>query len=189
MNVYDFDNTIYCGESTLDFYFFCVKHHPQLMKFVFVVVWSLVKYKLCLISEDGLMRLCTDYVQDFLRICPDAEDLAEEFWKINICKVKSFYMDMHREDDVVISASFGFTLRPVMKHLGVKNLVCSEVNLETGEIERLCFRKNKKTLFFENFGERIENFYTDSLNDEEMLKIADNGFIVKGDRVEKWSGK
>jgi len=141
LNVYDFDNTLYDGESTLDFYFFCVKHHPKLIRFVFIILSKLIKYKMCLVSETELMRLCETYVRDFLYDCPDAEQLSEAFWQKNSHKLKSFYKDVHKDDDVVISASFGFLLRPVMKIIGVNRLVCSEVNLKSGEIERLCFRK------------------------------------------------
>ena len=80
-------------------------------------------------------------------------------------------------------------LRPVMKRLGVHELVCSEVNLETGEIERLCFRRNKKTLYDELYGKEIDNFYTDSLNDMPLIEAAKCAFIVKEERIVRWSGK
>lgn len=186
MNVYDFDNTIYHGESTLDYYFFCVKHHPRLIRFVFVVVYELIRYKMCLVSEDELMSLCEKYVRSFLDDCPDSLALAEKFWDKNIKKIKPFYYALHNENDVIISASFGFMVRPVMEKLGISEMVSSEVDLETGEISRLCFRSNKKKLFDELYGGKIENFYTDSLNDVLLLEYAENAFIVKGDRIERW---
>ena len=189
LNVYDFDNTIYRGESTLDYYFFCVKHHPKLIRFVFIILFELVKYKLCLVSEEELMSLCEKYVMAFLKDCPDSEELAEKFWQRNFKKIKGFYGELHKEDDVVISASFGFMLRPVMKRLGVHELVCSEVKLETGEIERLCFRRNKKTLYDKLYGKEIDNFYTDSLNDMPLIEAAKCAFIVKEERIVRWSGK
>ena len=189
MNVYDFDNTIYKGESPLDYYFFCVKHHPRLIRFVFIILFELVKYKMCLVSEEELMGLCKTYVADFLKDCPDAEELAEEFWDKNFKKIKNFYYDLHTEDDIVLSASFGFILKPVMKRLGIKHLVCSEINMKNGNIDRLCYRRNKKMLFDELYGGTIENFYTDSLNDMPLINVAENAFIVKGEKIKKWSGK
>lgn len=187
MNVYDFDSTIYDGESPLDYYFFCVKHHPKLIRFVFIVLFELVKYKMCLVSEAELMGLCEKYVGDFLKDCPDAEELADEFWDKNFKKIKRFYFDLHTDDDVVLSASFGFILKPVMKRLGVNHLVCSEIDMKSGKIERLCYRRNKKTLFDELYGTKIENFYTDSLNDMPLINVAENAFIVKGEKIKKWS--
>lgn len=190
MNLFDFDNTIYKGESSFGYYWFCVKHHPKLLRFVFVVLFCLVKYKLCIISEEKFMELCRKYVRDFVNGCPDAQELAEMFWEKNFKKIKKFYLDIKNEDDVIVSASFGFILRPAMSRLGIKNLICSEVDLNTCEINQICFRKNKKQLFYESFkGEKIENFYTDSLNDAALLKEAKNGYIVKGDKIKKWSEK
>ena len=45
INVYDFDNTIYDGESLLDFYLLCIKHHPNLGKYLFVMLDNYRKYK------------------------------------------------------------------------------------------------------------------------------------------------
>lgn len=186
MNVYDFDNTIYKGESTLDYYFYCVKHHPRLLRFVFIVLYELVKYKMCLVTEDELMALCRRYVMAFLKDCPDAEWLAQKFWDKNFGKIKRFYFDVCNESDIVLSASFGFMLRPVMKRLGISSVVCSEVNLETGEIERLCFRRNKKALYDELYGEPIENFYTDSLNDMPLIEASERAYIVKNEKITEW---
>ena len=184
INVYDFDNTLYRGESTFDFFLFCLKKHPKLLKFAFVSVVYLIKYKMCLVSEQGLMNLCTQYIGKYLEVCPDTDELVTEFWDKHRNRLKPFYKDLHREDDVVISASFGFMLRPIIEEMGIKRLLCSEVNLETGEIERLCFRKNKNDIFAEAFkDENIECFYTDSLNDISMMLMAKKAYIVKGEKI------
>ncbi len=31
MNVYDFDGTIYSGDSTIDFYLFCLRKQPEIL--------------------------------------------------------------------------------------------------------------------------------------------------------------
>ena len=45
MRVFDFDNTIYNGESVFDFYLFSIKKNPKVIKYLFVVVYNLLKYK------------------------------------------------------------------------------------------------------------------------------------------------
>lgn len=52
MNVYDFDNTLYDGESTFDFFFFCLSKNPRLLKYAFVVLCTFARYKMCLVSEE-----------------------------------------------------------------------------------------------------------------------------------------
>ena len=185
MNVFDFDNTIYNGESTFDFYLFCVRHHPKAVKFVFVVLWSFFKYKLCLVSEKQLMELAEKYVADFLRCCPDANELAYKFWDKNFCKIKSFYKEVQSDDDIVVSASFGFLLRPVLEKLGIKNALLSEVDLDNAKVIRLCYRKNKICLFKSEFGDAsVNDVYTDSYNDKPLMSLASGRiFLVKGRKI------
>ena len=45
MNVYDFDDTIYNGESVMDFFFYYLKKTPYLVKFSPRVFYALYKYK------------------------------------------------------------------------------------------------------------------------------------------------
>ena len=143
---------------------------------------------MCLVTEEGLMNLCNQYIAKYLEDCPDTEELVAEFWKKNRHRLKHFYKELHREDDVVISASFGFLLRPIIEEMGIKRLLCSEVDLKTAKIERLCFRKNKNEIFEEVFkDEQIECFYTDSLNDLPMMKKAKKAYLVKGEKVEEYN--
>lgn len=38
-NIYDFDKTIYDGDSTVDFFLFCLKREPILILFCFKVLF------------------------------------------------------------------------------------------------------------------------------------------------------
>ena len=53
MNVYDFDNTIYDGESVFDFYLYSVRRQPKLIRYLFVVVKAFLKYKFCRITTEA----------------------------------------------------------------------------------------------------------------------------------------
>lgn len=185
INVYDFDNTLYDGESSLDFYLFCVKRHPGLIKYFFIIVKSLLKYKMCLVDINELKRLADKYAGSFIRECPDVEQKVLDFWKTHIKKIKPFYNDTKRQDDIVVSASFSFLLMPVMESLGVKRVVCSQMSLESGEIYKLCYRQNKIKLFKELYDENeVDDFYTDSMNDLPFMKIAKgNVYMVKGGKI------
>ena len=58
MKVFDFDNTIYNGESSFDFALFMVKKKKSLIKYLPNFLYLLVLYKLCLLSpEDFVKRL------------------------------------------------------------------------------------------------------------------------------------
>ena len=41
MNVFDFDGTIYNGDSSKDFFFYCLKRYPKIRKKIFPVMFRL----------------------------------------------------------------------------------------------------------------------------------------------------
>ncbi len=185
MNVYDFDNTIYRGESVLDFYIFCLRRYPWLIRYAFIFVISWIKYKLMLLNLEQLMSLAERYAGEFLLRIKDMDALVKEFWDTHQKKIKRFYLETRKEDDVILSASVHFLLDEICARLGIKNLICSSVNVRTGHVEKLCFRQNKPQYFRDSFPDaEIENFYTDSMNDLPMIKLSKNAFIVKGEKLE-----
>ena len=65
MNVYDFDNTIYDGESALDFFWYCLKKKPVLLKVLFPILFDLIKYKSCRMSEEEFKNRGAYYTESF----------------------------------------------------------------------------------------------------------------------------
>lgn len=184
MNAYDFDNTIYDGESVFDFYIFCAKRHPALFRYIFIILIAWGKYKLMLLSREKLMELAEKYAVKFIEEVRDVEAIVHEFWDKHICKIKPFYLKTMREDDVIVTASVRFLIAEACERFGIKRLVCSEVDIKTGEIKRLCFRQNKPGFFLSDFpNEKITNFYSDSMNDLPMMCLAENAFLVKGHKI------
>lgn len=184
MNVYDFDNTIYNGESVFDFYIYCVRRYPGLIKYVFIILVSWVKYKLLLLSRERLMFLAEKYASEFFRQVRNIEEMVNGFWDKNQRKIKEFYIKNHRDDDVVISASVSFLLEEICARLGIRYCICSRVDTNTGRVEALCFRQNKPGFFREQFPDgRIENFYSDSMNDAPMMRIAERAYLVRGQKL------
>ena len=98
---------------------------------------------------------------------------------------KPFYKEIQKEDDLIITASPDFTMNEICKRLGIKYLLSTTVNKETGKFERICLKDNKLKSFFEFYGDaEIENFYTDSPeNDYPLIDKAQHAFIVKGDKI------
>ncbi len=184
MNVYDFDNTIYSGESVLDFYLFCARRRPRLFRYAFIMLSAWARYKLMLLSREKLMLLAEKHARKFLSAVSDVETLVHEFWDSHESGIKEFYLKNRRDDDVVVSASVSFLLRDICDRIGIKSLICSEVDTKTGKIRRLCFRQNKPDFFAKDFpDEKIEKFYSDSMNDLPMMRLAENAYLVKGERI------
>lgn len=186
MNVYDFDNTIYDGESLFDFYLFCLKKDFKFIKYLKAAVVNLIKYKMCIITIDKLMVLCSKYVYDFLTDIGDMDGAVKEFWDKNENKIKPWYFDYKKEDDIIVSANFNIFLEEILNRIGVHNYISSEVDPINKEVTQLCFRSNKVALYRKKYKDaKIDNFFTDSKNDMPMINISDNAYLVKDNKLKK----
>lgn len=184
MNVYDFDNTIYQGDSTFDFYLFCLKRHKKIITlFPSLCLWAVKFFILKKVSK-------TEFKENMFRFLSFAEypkDL-EDFWKTHKNNIKSWYLKNKKDDDVIISASPYFLLEPICKELGIKHLIASDVDKKTGKYSgENCHGKEKVKRYKKIFpnGE-IDKFYSDSKSDTPLAEISKQAFIVHGDKTEQW---
>lgn len=184
MNVYDFDKTVYDGDSTLDFYFFCIKKRPVVLKAVFK---QFNGFLLFLLKKRNKTQFKESFFS-FLSYINNIDDILNLFWEEKQSKIKNFYIKQKKEDDVIISASPYFLLKPICKKLNINNLIASNVDKQTGEYKgKNCKGEEKVIRFYDKFkNNEIEEFYSDSLSDTPMMKISKRAFLVKGDNIIKW---
>lgn len=185
MNVFDFDNTIYNGESTLDLFFFYIARKPWLLKHLKTVLLAFKRYRK---GDVGIPEIIERYVpmveKDVLRVV-DFEKDPKVFWDGHMKKIKPLYNELRSDDDLIITASPDFNIDEVCRRLGIKRSLTSRVDRETGKILFVNIRENKITAFREAYGnEEIENFYTDSPeNDAPLIDLANHAFVVKGNKI------
>ena len=185
MNVYDFDNTIFEGDSTARFFMFSLKRHPK----IFGKVPSIIKaYTRFYLLKKGTKTEFKQTMYRFLTCIEDIDAELREFWEFNAERIKPFYLRQQRSDDVIISASPFFLLFPICKKLGINHLIASEVDPHTGVYTgENCHGEEKVRRFRECFkNAEIESFYSDSYSDTPMAEIADKAFMVKKDMVTPW---
>ncbi len=187
MNVYDFDNTIYDGESVFHLFFFYLKKKPSLLKMLPQVVKAFARYKKGLVSIDEMINSYAPLIEKIAVEIVDFKNDPIEFWDSHIKNIKPFYKEIQKEDDLIITASPDFTIREICKRLGIKKFLSSVINEESCKVEFICIKTNKVKSFFENYpNEKIENFYTDSPeNDQALIDIAENAYVVKGNKIIK----
>ncbi|MBE6715312.1 MAG: phosphoserine phosphatase [Ruminococcaceae bacterium] len=187
MNVYDFDNTIYKGESVLHFFFYYVKKTPYLLKYIPRVFYALIKYKAGKITVEQALENYAPMVEEYFRSIPDIRADAVDFWDKHIHNIKPFYEDIRKDDDVIVTGSPEITIQEVCNRLGIKHCVGSIIDEESGKIKRLCIRSRKVPAFLEAFPDaEIENFYTDSpKNDAPLIELSKHAYHVKGNKIIK----
>lgn len=185
MNVYDFDGTIYNGDSSIDFYLFCLKEYPSVRRSLFETFESSVLYLAGTLKK-------TEYKEryfSFLTFVPDIDIALEHFWDDHEHKIKTWYLRQKKESDLVISASPEFLLEPICKRLNIK-LIASRVNKNTGIFEGLNCRDFEKVQRLEQDGilSNIDAFYSDSLADQPLARKISDAYMVRGDEIIPWSG-
>ena len=186
MNVYDFDNTIYDGESVVDFFLYYCKKDKSLIKFLPSLVYALIKYKQGKVTVEAALNKYGKQFSDFYKKNIGIGDDLVDFWDTHMHKIKPFYKELQSDDDLIISCSPEISLDIICKKLGIKRYIGTVIDDKTGEIKRLCFRENKVKAFFDEYPDtEIENFYTDSLNDQPLIDISKNAYLVKGDKITK----
>ena len=182
MNVYDFDNTILRGDSTARFYAYCLVRTPKMLlrlpKLLFGALFVLKKDK---------QRFKQDMF-GFLNDLRDPEGAVTAFWDKNIRRVKPFYLQQKDDTDVIISASPQFLVRPAMMRLGRATVIASPVGIHSGVYQGFnCHGAEKVRRFRQLYPSAdIDGFYSDSLSDEPLARLAKRAYLVKGEKILPW---
>ena len=189
MRVFDFDGTIYDGESLFDLYLYSARHDPKVFRYIAPVLRYAVKYKLGRATleqmEYGVGKMTEGYLTELSRSkrVASVEQLVDDFWDRYYARIKPWYQP--ESDDVILTASFDLAVGEACRRLGVRNLVASEGDVETMKVTYLNFNTNKARRFRELYGPDavIDEFYTDSKFDQPMIDMARHAFMVKGNTI------
>lgn len=184
MNVFDFDGTIYAGDSSIDFYFFCLKHNLALLRYVPSQILGMLLYSLKIIPKESFKELFFS----FLRGITNVDDTIKIFWNFHRKKIRNCYFEIQNDDDCIISASPRFLLLEICNRIGVKNLIATNIDKFSARLYgKNCYGKNKVIFLREKFPDAsIGYFYSDSKSDEALAKIASKAFFVKNNCIFPW---
>lgn len=184
MNVYDFDGTVYDGDSTLDFYRFCMKRHKKILLRLPGAALKALSYK----SGRCTLTQFKEYFYRFLRDVPSIDREVKLFWRCSMKKIMPWYLKQRSENDVIISASPYFLLMIPCRRLGAKTLIASDVDRLTGKYSgENCKGEEKVRLFREKFPDAvIDEFYSDSGSDEPMARLARKAYMIRDGKIYKW---
>jgi phosphatidylglycerophosphatase C len=183
MNVYDFDRTIYNGDSSVDFYIFVLCKKPYLIVFLPLQVWGMALYLIGIYSKENMKEMFFIFVR-FISV----QKMVLCFWDKNRKKIKSWYMRQKKDTDVIISASPEFLLAPLVCGFFGVTLIASRLDESTGKyIGKNCFGEEKVVRLYTIYPEvAIDNFYSDSYVDTPLACIAKNAFLVHDNTIIEW---
>lgn len=182
MNIYDFDNTIYDGDSSKDFFKYCLKRKKTIILDIIPICFVMFLYLIKVVEKE---KFKSTFFRFLKRI--DGKKYVIDFWKDAKNKIKKFYFEQHKNDDIIISASPYFLLEPIAKEYNFK-LIATDVDVFTGKVRGInCYGKEKVRQLKKRGITKCKNFYSDSLSDSPCSKIAESAYIVKKDKIIPWN--
>ena len=178
MNIYDFDGTIYHGDSTYDFYKYCIKKRPKVLIYLPETIFYGIGFLLKIVKKLTFKK----HFYHFLKVI-DTEMMVEAFWREHQKNIYHWYYEKHEDTDIFISASPDFLLRPMLSKLGVTRLIASKVDPQDGTYDgENCWGGEKVRRLYEEYHiTRCDEFYSDSYSDTPLAEIADKAYRITKD--------
>jgi len=179
--LYDFDGTIYDGDSSADFFKFCYKKGYIPLSHILKLPIKFLQYKTKYIT----ITYFKEFLFSFFKNIDNVEELVLEFWELHKKNIKEFYLNKDRRHDIIISASPEFLLKPICDELKVKALIASDVNPKTGKFNKPNCRgvEKVKRLGIKYPNARIIEMYSDSFHDWPLLELAEKSYMVKKNEI------
>jgi len=183
MNVYDFDHTIYDGDSSVDFYLYVLKKKPYLIILLPYQLFGLIFYFFNICTKERMK----EYFFVFLRFIP-VHEMVFNFWKQNLGKIKTWYLNQKNNKDVIISASPEFLLAPLVCGQLNVSLIASEINEKTGKfLGKNCYGQEKIIRLIAMYPKAVvSKFYSDSYTDAPLAEIAEDAFLIHNNTITRW---
>ena len=193
LSVYDFDKTIYNGETLNDFYRFYLIKKPWKIYTVIFQLWYFLLYVLKIINLEKLK-------ENFLRFLNgentgELKKLIREFWKKKESKINLWVKDeilknkKETEILVAISASPTFLIIDRLRLMGCDVVIGTDFLFESTKFHSHITSKNcknyEKVKRLDKWAEDnniqydIVNFYSDSIADKPLFDLAEHKYWIK----------
>jgi len=184
-NVYDWDETVVYPNSGVTFVAFCMWRHNELLRRYMPHI-SKEFFLHGIKARRGKPFKAELYT--FMKDVPDWEEEVRLFWQLKAEQMlQPWYLEQKRPDDIIVSDSAEFLLRPICEQLGVR-MLATPVDPVTGLLTGPdCHGPEKLRRLRQEFGPvEIEEFYSDSLHDAPLANAARRAFLVNKDERLPW---
>ncbi len=178
MNIYDFDNTILKGDSSVRFIRYSFLRHPYL------VFKSLFKALREVIKGSNLTKI-KSVLFSFVKDIDDFDNYVLKFVEKMQKYIKKFYLEQKKTNDVIISASPEFLIKPLCQSIGINNVIATKYDIKKGFIIGFNCRGEEKVKRFKELypNSKVLKAYSDSLSDIPMFNLAKEAYLVKNEKI------
>lgn len=184
MNIYDFDGTIYNGDSTIDFYIWCLYKHPKLLCSIPCIIYYFFKYMFGILSREDFKK---KYFHFLVHLNNPQIDI-KTFTIAYKHKVAGWYIQQAKTDDVIVSASPEFIVSSICNCFGIHHVIATKINPVNGHFLSSNCRGEEKVLRFRKLypNDNINCFFSDTLSDTPLAVLAEQAFLVKKGKRSPW---
>lgn len=181
MNIYDFDNTIYDGDTNKDLIFYSIKRYPiKVLKSIFRAKKIWCKYK----NDKIPFSKVKESLLSFLFQIDNVDEYLDIFVDKNLNKIKTWYLNSKKENDIIISASYEIWISKFCKKLGIKYFIATKTDKNGKIIGNNCKGIEKINRLKKEFPDyKINCAYSDSKSDIPMLEYAKKSYVVDKDNL------
>ncbi len=180
--VFDFDRTLTHIDTILGFYRFCHGPSPLLPLKLLAFLSSAAGMKLGFVKPDRLKDLGVRLFLSALERA-DVERRGREYARrIELNRIYHDEFKRH-EQAIILSASFREYLTPLFPNSSVIASEIRYVGEKPAGVLRHCHGEDKVAMLRERGIDRVDSFYTDSVEDLPVMRISDVTFLVRREEL------
>ena len=181
MNIYDFDDTIYDGNTCRDIVFYGIKKHPIITLKALLKANKLDKdYKKGLIPFERVKEAMLSFIFQI----DNYPAFIKSFVSSHIKKIKPWYMSRKKDNDVIVTASYELWISEFAKLIGIRYVIGTKVDKDGRIIGKNCKGEEKVNRIKEIYPNGIINCsYSDSSADIPILELANVAYVVEGNNL------
>lgn len=181
MNIYDFDDTIYNGDTNRDILMYGFKKHPFLVLKALKKAKKLQKdYKRGVIEFERVKEAMLSFIFEIKNYPKFINDFVDSHMK----NIKPWYLNRRTQNDIIISASYELWIMQFCKRLGIRYVIATKTDSEGKIIGKNCKGAEKlKRLASVIPNAVIVSAYSDSSCDIPILEAARTAYVVEGDKL------
>lgn len=181
---FDFDGTLYDGDSSVDFWLFCIRKQPKTLLALPQQLAGATAFALHMISRDEFKSAFFS----FLKLTTDVEGVAQEFWNSGMRKIKPNIASCLDPGDYIISASPTFLLTIPANSLEAR-LIATDIDIHTGKLQSKNCRGEQKVLRcqIEKAPLPFDECYSDSMVDLPLMNASERKYLVSKNSIQELS--
>lgn len=184
--IYDFDKTIYNGETNIDFTKYVFKNYK---KYRFKIIKSSIISLFFITNLKKSKEIFFSYLNN--EKIDEIKKIRDKFWESKQDKIYKYFFDeiiknkLQSDEIILISASPTFLLEKIAKDLGFNKVIATDFKITDKFNAKIIGKNCKKEVKVDKLNEYLNNvkyevisFYSDSISDKPLYDISINKYFI-----------